>query len=962
MENPCVINTQAVSASFLREPKDAPKRYGFFLRAANLECLKRDYKQTYDEHQLMVDRLKRHQTGREALQKEVDEATRRAEAAQQRLTLEREVLQAERRNAYARLAVHSVTAAAVREREAQAREASAACEEAEHVAKEALREARNDVERRNAEQRAQIDELSAKSRRTAELRREHKAAKARARQALEAVTDEAEKARRARAMEAELKQQLETQRKALDAATRRADLAMQARIDKLGAAHATVRERLQECEAALPPVESEAEAATAKCAASRRQAQESRREHADADAEAKRLRAAARSGDGSAVAIFDRDMPQLVRDVEARAGSWSSYDPVGPLGMHLACEKQHAPTFGDAIEKALGGWPTLSCFVVGCHADEVALRSLLAPYRRLRDLRILVQPQERRFTPARPQGRAGRHTAADGSPPLTVLDALQPISNDVAHNAILNLQSPEGCLLLHTFEEVTRLVFDHSSPYARAYTPEGTLHYRRGRTTASEAPLQRHRHVASMLCGGGADAAALLAQANRQQEAAVQASERARAAATAVEADARAEKAAAAKLHAARAKVDGLRRQMHGAASEVEGARDEARANAPAAALRHTHEEIESAQAEAEAAEREGARLRAEAAQAEAASDGVRVRVESAQAEEAALTREIEGGEGEGSGAGGGSGGERDDPLRARLKAVERARSAADKARATLKARHDEADKHEATLREMDQKVREEHPDGPPPSASSVASADAAKTAETEARSDLGRLKHALRKAEQRCGGSDEGVTSAQALIQSRKAAQQALAEHEQTATNCVTLEAQLSASLTERYHFWQHSVKVRALEASGDFNRCLSYKHLAGALTFEHKDEVLDAVVYTNSQDARAHASRSMKTLSGGEQAFSSLAFALSMWPFSASPLRAMDEFDKNMDQTFLQASLRLLLEASEQAPSRQMLILTPNDYHGSLTSSRCKRVYDALMADDQSAVKILHMPRVIR
>ena len=50
VENPCVINTQAVSASFLRDPKDAGKRYTFFLKAANLEPLKLDYRQGYVGH------------------------------------------------------------------------------------------------------------------------------------------------------------------------------------------------------------------------------------------------------------------------------------------------------------------------------------------------------------------------------------------------------------------------------------------------------------------------------------------------------------------------------------------------------------------------------------------------------------------------------------------------------------------------------------------------------------------------------------------------------------------------------------------------------------------------------------------------------------------------------------------------------------------------------------------------
>ena len=79
------------------------------------------------------------------------------------------------------------------------------------------------------------------------------------------------------------------------------------------------------------------------------------------------------------------------------------------------------------------------------------------------------------------------------------------------------------------------------------------------------------------------------------------------------------------------------------------------------------------------------------------------------------------------------------------------------------------------------------------------------------------------------------------------------------------------------------------------------------------------------------------------------------------------MDEFDKNMDQTFLQASLKHLLEACEAAPTRQILILTPNDYHASLTGGVCKPLFDRLMGasktdDYDAAVQIKHMPEVER
>ena len=43
---------------------------------------------------------------------------------------------------------------------------------------------------------------------------------------------------------------------------------------------------------------------------------------------------------------------------------------------------------------------------------------------------------------------------------------------------------------------------------------------------------------------------------------------------------------------------------------------------------------------------------------------------------------------------------------------------------------------------------------------------------------------------------------------------------------------------------------------------------------------------------------------------------------------VRAMDEVDKNMDATFLRATLRLLVELFASQRSRQFLILTPLDY----------------------------------
>ena len=92
--------------------------------------------------------------------------------------------------------------------------------------------------------------------------------------------------------------------------------------------------------------------------------------------------------------------------------------------------------------------------------------------------------------------------------------------------------------------------------------------------------------------------------------------------------------------------------------------------------------------------------------------------------------------------------------------------------------------------------------------------------------------------------------------------------------------------------------------------------------------DERLETRVATSSQDRNAHATTSVRSLSGGEQAFTTLSLALAMWQFAQAPVRAMDEVDKNMDATFVRESLRLLLEIWAEQRQRQFLILTPLDY----------------------------------
>jgi DNA repair exonuclease SbcCD ATPase subunit len=636
---------------------------------------------------------------------------------------------------------------------------------------------------------------------------------------------------------------------------------------------------------------------------------------------------------------------------------------------------------------------------------------------------VLVQPAERRFTPQPPPRVVPLDSRGEQVP--TVLEALLPITSDVAFNALLNMQQPEGVVLLRSFDDVPRLIFAHAAPYARAFTPDGTSHFRRGKTTASE-PSITSRRGASLLCGGTDDQQTIAQHAARQQQAAVHAAAHAKQAAEKDTADQQASTAAAKAHSQAAQQANTLERKVRHLAGELEAARDERATSAPAAALRDAHAELDAANAQLSSATADEARHAAEVERLGGLVRNVLTRLEHAQRDEASLAKDVDGKE---------NCANDDDASRLQSKATDaqRAAAAAEKARAAVRGREEEVAKRAAAVAQSEASVREQFPDGPPsdlattlddrtdgtadssadggaegsgrgggasrtralseraagkqavgrapPEAaadagsgaaggeaqSAAAVAEWARKEEEEAKKVLNSLVAKLRTADRKCGGSDANGASAEQLKADEARAKRALEAHDTVAVQCEALYEKLGPALKERVRFWRASQKKAGAQSSDDFNRCLSYKGLAGALEHDHEKEELHALVYTSSQDQHAHASRSLRSLSGGEQAFAALCFALSMWPFSASPLRAMDEFDKNMDQTFLQASLKHLLEAAETAPTRQILILTPNDYHASLTGPVCKPIYSRLMGgcavDDYDApIQIKHMPEVDR
>ena len=71
----------------------------------------------------------------------------------------------------------------------------------------------------------------------------------------------------------------------------------------------------------------------------------------------------------------------------------------------------------------------------------------------------------------------------------------------------------------------------------------------------------------------------------------------------------------------------------------------------------------------------------------------------------------------------------------------------------------------------------------------------------------------------------------------------------------------------------------------------------------------------------------RDLRQLSGGERSFATVCFALALGEFTASPFRAMDEFDVYMDAVNRRVSLASLLQNAADAAHLQFLLLTPQD-----------------------------------
>ena len=123
------------------------------------------------------------------------------------------------------------------------------------------------------------------------------------------------------------------------------------------------------------------------------------------------------------------------------------------------------------------------------------------------------------------------------------------------------------------------------------------------------------------------------------------------------------------------------------------------------------------------------------------------------------------------------------------------------------------------------------------------------------------------------------------------------------------------------------HNFKIsKALRCAMDFTNFLSTRNYNGDLKFEHENQTLDVNVHPNkSKDASEE--RDLKSLSGGERSFSTVAFLLSLWSIVESPVLFLDEFDVFMDQVNRKIVMELILSSAKEKLNGQYVFLTPQE-----------------------------------
>lgn len=124
---------------------------------------------------------------------------------------------------------------------------------------------------------------------------------------------------------------------------------------------------------------------------------------------------------------------------------------------------------------------------------------------------------------------------------------------------------------------------------------------------------------------------------------------------------------------------------------------------------------------------------------------------------------------------------------------------------------------------------------------------------------------------------------------------------------------------------------------SNATFDEVLNRKGSSGQIKFDHVKKTLNLVVQKDNADENSQTD-DVKSLSGGERSYTTLALLLALGESLETPFRVMDEFDVFLDPIARKIALETMIKVAKSFEHRQFIFITPQDVSNITTDSKLK------------------------
>ncbi|KAA8499594.1 Structural maintenance of chromosomes protein 6 [Porphyridium purpureum] len=150
-----------------------------------------------------------------------------------------------------------------------------------------------------------------------------------------------------------------------------------------------------------------------------------------------------------------------------------------------------------------------------------------------------------------------------------------------------------------------------------------------------------------------------------------------------------------------------------------------------------------------------------------------------------------------------------------------------------------------------------------------------------------------------------------------------------------------IQAGIVKRKKSWRRLRKDLQHITNLLFGYYLARRKHAGRIDFADKEETLNITVQIGTHtkgDGSIAETKELRSLSGGEKSFVTLALVLALGESMGIPFRIMDEFDVFMDEANRHAAYGIIVKMASEQKNRQFIFITPHQLPNIKASESCK------------------------